>query len=91
MDNDPIPYEFRHIHTSVRWVRYDVYMTMAELNANGFSYHKSQIAIMIVRNIHFKRNWKLPVVSAELEPDLSKDNEGEVIDVIWYNKTLPTK
>ena len=55
-------------------------MTMTELNSYGFYYHKSQIAIMIVQNIHFKRNWKLPVESAELEPDLSKDNE-EVIDV----------
>ena len=65
-------------------------MTMTELNSYGFYYHKSQIAIMIVQNIHFKRNWKLPVESAELEPDLSKQNE-EVIDVNEYNNTLPTK
>ena len=72
MDNDPIPYEFRHIHTSVRGVRYDVYMSMAELISYSFSYHKRQIAIMIVNNIHFERNWKLPVESTELETELSK-------------------
>ena len=63
---------------------------MAKLNGYGFSYHKSQIAIMIVQNIHFKRNWK-PIKYANLmkkfeafsyrlmAKELIREKEGKVI------------
>ena len=86
-----MPHEFRHIRTSMRGVRDDVYMTMSELDGYGFSYHESQITIMIVGKILFKRNCKLPVGSAELESDIFKDKEEEVIDGNKYDNNTTYK
>ena len=64
----------------------DVYLATAELDGYGISYRESQLAIMVVGNILFKREWKINIVAQNVNDDDSNENENT-----YDCDTLPTK
>ena len=57
---------------------------MAELDGHGFSYKESQLAIVIVGNMLFGVNWKLPTEGEEKSDVTDEDREFD-------SNTLPTR
>ena len=88
---DPIPRKYRHIRDGLRGVRDEVYQTMAELEGHGFSYRQAQLAIMIVGNTLFSREWKLPHESDNEIPMDINNNTCEMNKSVIDDDTLPTK
>ena len=50
----------KHVRTSLKNVRNDIYMAMAELDGYNFSYYEMQIALKVIANRCFGCKWKLP-------------------------------
>ena len=70
-----------------------IYETFAELDGHNFSYYESQLAIKIVANRLFDRDWKLPLEASrksKYEEDEMIDDPDTVISPI-DNNTLPTR
>ena len=55
---------------------------MAELDGHNFSYKDSQIAIMVVGNLLFGRNWKLPSVEHNEEGDQESTFDADTLPSI---------
>ena len=55
---------------------------MAELDGHNFSYKDSQIAIMVVGNLLFGRNWKLPSVEHNEEGDQESTFDADTLPAI---------
>ena len=57
-EDDPLPYQYRHVRQSERIVRDDFYQTCANLSGEGLSLQESSSAIVMVANGMFGRHWK---------------------------------
>lgn len=94
-NDDPLPLQFRHIRLSERIVRNEVYQAMAQLDGYGFSYRECQVAIMVVGNTLFGRQWKLPVEnekSSDKSDTLHECQDDDLEDTYTFDcDTLPTK
>ena len=75
-----------HVRSSLRNVRDDIYMAMAELDGHNFSYKEMQIALKVIANRCFGCKWKLPDSDNN---DLADDEEAEDENTIDED-TLPT-
>lgn len=83
-DNDPLPQQYRHIRQSGRGiVKANVCQAMAELYGHGFSPRDIQIALCVIGNKLFSRNWKLPQEGPKSEEE---DNVS-----IYDQDDIPTR
>ena len=82
-----------YVRSSMNSVHDAIYETFAELDGHNFSYYESQLAIKIVANRLFGRDWKLPLEASrksKYEEDEMIDDPDTVISPI-DNNTLPTR
>lgn len=58
-DTDPLPPEFRNIRDGNRSVKDSIWEAITKLDGFGFIYRNIEIAITVVANTCFGRNWKM--------------------------------
>ena len=67
---EEMPEKYRHIRSSERKVREDVYQTFAALSGQGLSLDECSSAIKMVGNVMFGRTW----IKAGESKTISKDS-----------------
>ena len=70
-DQDSLPLSYRHVRDSERKVKEVIYRTIAKLMGKGLSLHEAVLAVIVVANMIFDRNWDLSELS---------DKDGDVRD-----------
>ena len=80
----------QYVRSSMNHVHDEIYETFAELDGHNFSYHESQLAIKIVANRLFGRNWKIPEEKSRISK-YDEDDEQATTTTPIDNNTLPTR